>query len=331
MNHARHACRPRAHDRALADAGRVARSERRRWEQSGFQVRAGPPRNRSRARSRRGDDAIRDCVHGKWSPNGASTAHCVADGSLPIQRGNRSRVSVGGSGHGRCEDGPSRSWAMNAVSGAKQVTGAGPAAALVQPLRIAASAASPQTPFGLVMAKASAGGLPAQRAPKLITVPTIVRQSRPPHSDRATDVAATEARDGKSVASRRPARSSESFDCLPRRNVGSPADLAAWLSSTTPLEATTPDVAVRAAGSLEDLLPALVRRVAWSSDGKRGTARLEIGSGDLAGATLLVHADAGRVRVRLEVPPGVDAPFWRERIVHRLATRDIPIDDVEVS
>jgi hypothetical protein len=91
------------------------------------------------------------------------------------------------------------------------------------------------------------------------------------------------------------------------------------------------DVAVRAAGSLENLLPALVRRVAWSSDGKRGTARLEIGSGDLAGATLLVHADAGRVSVRLDAPPGVDLHAWRERIVQRLAARDIPVDEVEVS
>jgi hypothetical protein len=96
--------------------------------------------------------------------------------------------------------------------------------------------------------------------------------------------------------------------------------------SVVPVEASA-----RSAVSLEDLLPALVRRVAWSRDGTRGTARLEIGTGQLAGATLLVHADGGRVRVELSTPPGVDIPSWRERIVRRLAARCIPTDEVDVS
>lgn len=220
---------------------------------------------------------------------------------------------------------------MNPVSGANPGAGASLPAVLVRPLPIATPGALPQAPFGLVMAKASAGAQPASRAVKVMTPPTIVRQLIPLHSERATHADATEGRDGKTVVSRRAAWSSESFERLPRRNMGSPADLAAWISSTTWPVATTPEVAVRAAGSLEVLLPALVRRVAWSNDGKRGTARLEIGSGDLTGATLLVHTDAGRVRVRLEVPPGVDTRSWRERIVQRLASCDMPIDDVEVS
>jgi hypothetical protein len=89
--------------------------------------------------------------------------------------------------------------------------------------------------------------------------------------------------------------------------------------------------AARAAASLEDLLPALVRRVAWSGDGKRGTVRLELGAGELAGATLLVHADAGRVRVELSVPPGVNAATWRDRIRERLEQRSIATDAVEVT
>jgi hypothetical protein len=86
-----------------------------------------------------------------------------------------------------------------------------------------------------------------------------------------------------------------------------------------------------AAGSLEELLPALVRRVAWSGDGRRGTVRLELGAGELAGATLLVHADSGRVRVRLDVPPGVDAARWEHRIRQRLEANRIPADTVEVA
>lgn len=95
----------------------------------------------------------------------------------------------------------------------------------------------------------------------------------------------------------------------------------------------SPGVAVEthAKASLEDLLPALVRRVAWSGDGRRGTMRLEIGAGALRGATLVVHAEGGRVRVQLDAPGGLDADEWRERITRRLARRGIEAEDVEVT
>jgi len=86
-----------------------------------------------------------------------------------------------------------------------------------------------------------------------------------------------------------------------------------------------------AAKSLEDLLPALVRRIAWSSDGQRGSVRLELGAGELAGATLLVHADAGRVSVHMDVPPGIDAAQWERRLRERLASRGLATDAVEVT
>jgi hypothetical protein len=87
----------------------------------------------------------------------------------------------------------------------------------------------------------------------------------------------------------------------------------------------------RAASSLEDLLPALVRRIAWSGDRQRGVVRLELGAGELAGATLLVHAEGGRVRVHLDVPAGVDTRQWQRRISERLASRGVPTDEVEVT
>jgi hypothetical protein len=92
--------------------------------------------------------------------------------------------------------------------------------------------------------------------------------------------------------------------------------------------AMPPPVSGPARASLEDLLPALVRRVAWSGDGRRGTVRLELGSGALAGAELVVHADEGRVRVQLHGPPGVDLKPMRERIAARLAARGLSLDDV---
>jgi hypothetical protein len=88
---------------------------------------------------------------------------------------------------------------------------------------------------------------------------------------------------------------------------------------------------VRAAASLEDLIPALVRRIAWSGDRHRGTMRVELGAGELAGGTLLVHAEGGRVRVHLDAPPGVDILRWHQRICNRLASRGVATDGVEVT
>lgn len=82
--------------------------------------------------------------------------------------------------------------------------------------------------------------------------------------------------------------------------------------------------------SLEDLLPQMVRKVAWSGDGRRGTIRLELGEGELAGGTLLVHADQGRIAVHLTAPSGADVAGWRDRIAARLASRGLSVDDVQV-
>ena len=89
--------------------------------------------------------------------------------------------------------------------------------------------------------------------------------------------------------------------------------------------------AARTQTSLEDLIPALVRRVQWGGDGRKGTVRMELGAGALAGATLQVSSDRGRVSVQLDVPPGVDAAEWRERITTSLAAKNIATDQVEVT
>jgi len=82
--------------------------------------------------------------------------------------------------------------------------------------------------------------------------------------------------------------------------------------------------------SLEEVLPALVRRVAWSGDGRRATMRLELGTGELKGATLLIHAEQGRVQVELSAPAGVDKVAWRERLMARLQGRGVPVDSLQV-
>jgi hypothetical protein len=78
--------------------------------------------------------------------------------------------------------------------------------------------------------------------------------------------------------------------------------------------------------SLEELLPALVRKIAWSSDARRGAVRIELGAGALSGATLLVAAEGGRVRVTLTAPRGVELGAWRERIIARLSSRGLDAD-----
>ncbi len=86
--------------------------------------------------------------------------------------------------------------------------------------------------------------------------------------------------------------------------------------------------ATMARTSLEQLLPALVRRVAWSGDGRKGTVRLELGAGGMAGAEVVVESDEGRVRVQLRAPAGVDAEAWRRRVEGRLTARGLQVDGV---
>jgi hypothetical protein len=75
----------------------------------------------------------------------------------------------------------------------------------------------------------------------------------------------------------------------------------------------------------------LVRRVAWSGNGRQGVARLELGAGELDGATLTIHADDGVVRVALDLPPGMDRGVWKERISQRLGMRGLQVAAVDVA
>jgi hypothetical protein len=80
-----------------------------------------------------------------------------------------------------------------------------------------------------------------------------------------------------------------------------------------------------------DLMTSRARRCAGPAAPRRGTARLEIGAGALTGATLVVHADDGRVRVQIDVPPGVDASAWQARIRRGLADCSIEAEAIEVT
>jgi hypothetical protein len=107
------------------------------------------------------------------------------------------------------------------------------------------------------------------------------------------------------------------------------AQLGPPLPMATPVHGDAP-VLARAHASLEDVLPAIVRRIAWAGDGRKGSLRLEFGAGALAGGTLVVHADDGRVKVELRAPPGTDAAAWRDRIAARLEEKRIRVDEIVV-
>jgi len=74
------------------------------------------------------------------------------------------------------------------------------------------------------------------------------------------------------------------------------------------------DVAPRARVSMEELLPQLVKRIAWAGDKRRGSVQMELGSGPHAGTVVTVHADDGKVRVELQ---GDDSGGLRQRLEAR--------------
>jgi hypothetical protein len=74
-----------------------------------------------------------------------------------------------------------------------------------------------------------------------------------------------------------------------------------------------------------------VRRIAWSGNARSGSARLELGAGELEGATLTIHADDGIVRVAIELPPGVDGAAWKERISGRLGALGLQVETIDVA
>lgn len=102
------------------------------------------------------------------------------------------------------------------------------------------------------------------------------------------------------------------------------------MTATAPMERETAAAQTNARVSLEELVPQLVKKIAWSGDAQRGMVRMELGAGDLAGGTLTVSAENGRVSVHVAAPPGTDAHAWKTRIASRLEARGIAVDTVHV-
>jgi hypothetical protein len=125
----------------------------------------------------------------------------------------------------------------------------------------------------------------------------------------------------------KPRREDDLLDPSARRaaQLAPPPQATAQVAAVAPTERTAPPRA-----SLEALLPALVKRIAWSGDARRGTVRMELGAGALAGATLVIESNDGRVDVQLAAPAGVDVTAWRERIARRLGDRGLDVGSIVV-
>ena len=73
--------------------------------------------------------------------------------------------------------------------------------------------------------------------------------------------------------------------------------------------------------SLEELAPQLLRKMAWSGDGKRGAARLELGTGSLSGAVVTLEADGREVALSVEGLTASEESSLRSRLSEGLSAR----------
>jgi hypothetical protein len=197
------------------------------------------------------------------------------------------------------------------------------AAGLVQ----AHKAAEPRISFRLLLASnhlASSlhAGMPGSEARLLTSEKSVGPLAGHPHAAEERSFPPRTSKDEDTTL--RPRRETDPIVLFPTESLRS-------MDASSPRVSEAEQLKARVPLSLEALVPKLVRRIAWSGDAESGTLRLEIGSGELEGATLLVHAQDGRVRVRLDLPPGMDPRPWRERVVQRLASRQINADAVEVT
>jgi hypothetical protein len=86
--------------------------------------------------------------------------------------------------------------------------------------------------------------------------------------------------------------------------------------------ASLPDAVLPLREDLQNLLTGLARRVAWGGERRKGSARIELSEGALAGATLVVHTEQRSVSVEIELPEGSNAgQGLQQRILDRLERR----------
>jgi hypothetical protein len=156
--------------------------------------------------------------------------------------------------------------------------------------------------------------MPLKPRPPLPTLPTLARPAeKPVISDPKTKTFAVE--EDKPRPS--PKRTAEAAPDLLDPTTRLAAQLAPPLASSSvpaPLHTSS-----RARVSLEELVPQVLRRIAWGGDRQKGSVHLELTSGD----EVTVHAEGRRVRV--EVLGNTDL---ERRIGSRLRAAGIEVEGV---
>ena len=287
-----------------------------------------------------GEAMMRSAVQSASGSLESRPAHLAPGGRLSLQRGDRSGIQAGRPRDGQRQDGhPGERPMTTAVSGStgKPVTGAPP------PQAVPPKYATPPTVSfrSLLLGGDAVVADPLLDsplvAPPLPLLPQLPVQQAP-HGPAPDPASAMEPQVDPDVVER---VAHGRDDNLLDPSAGSTQRLPrpscrrrAWWSPSRPLPRHRHRRPWRRRGHKprwRNIIPALVRRVQWGGDGRKGTVRMELGAGALAGATLQVSSDRGRVSVQLDVPPGVDAAEWRERITTSLAAKNIATDQVEVT
>ncbi|AKV02409.1 hypothetical protein AKJ09_09072 [Labilithrix luteola] len=133
-------------------------------------------------------------------------------------------------------------------------------------------------------------------------------------------------RDAEESPKRHSAHELDALDPALRQSAQlAPPVISAPAVAPTSAAATEP---VRGRMSMEELLPVLVKRIAWAGDKHSGSVRLELGAGTYAGTTLVVHSDAGRVRVEVNGQEGADLDRLRRRLDERLRSHGLNVEAV---
>lgn len=98
--------------------------------------------------------------------------------------------------------------------------------------------------------------------------------------------------------------------------------------ATAPPESVAPHV-THPALAMDELWKA-VRRIAWGGDRHRSVAYIELGAGELKGASLTLEARGSAISLVLDLPAGASSAGWAQRLADRLARRGLEVQSVEV-
>jgi hypothetical protein len=77
------------------------------------------------------------------------------------------------------------------------------------------------------------------------------------------------------------------------------------------------------------LVEAVVRRISWGGDRRRGVARIEL-AGALSGTTIWVRGDGANLELEICLGPGLEASELSERLLGRLRARGLEVTGLEV-